>query len=100
MVLAVVAVINHHRNDHGGAFEGPCSYQPNSSIGPAAELTRTDYGPPVQVGYLVVQDRDADGLIVNANRVAVGLTVDHNESRHFLAPATSTTATCTLLNWG
>ena len=90
----------HDSPSHGGAFEGPCTYRADAPNGPSARLSLTDYGPPVQVRYLVVEERDVHGSIINANRVEVDTTVSTQETRIFTAPAISGTSTCRLLNWG
>ena len=99
-VLALVWVTHSATDDHGGAFEGPCTYHATSATGPVAELKLTDYGPPVQVGYLVVEERDASGVIINANRVEMGTAVGRNETRTFSVPEIAGAASCRLLNWG
>jgi hypothetical protein len=104
MSLAAATIVGawafHHSPAHGGAFEGPCTYQAGSPTGAVARLTLTDYGPPVQVHYLIIEERDAHGIIINANRVEVGTTVGQQQTEVFTAPAISGAASCQLLNWG
>ena len=101
IVVAVIGVYAFHDSPaHGGAFDGPCTYQADGPGGPVANLTLTDYGPPVQVHYLVVEERDNQGVIINANRTEIGTTVSTHDTRTFTVPAISGTATCRLLNWG
>ena len=99
-ILAAVWAAHRATDEHEGAFDGPCSYHATTPTGPVAELKLTDHGAPVQVGYLVVEERDVSGSIINANRVQIGTSVASNETRTFSVPAIAGAASCRLLNWG
>jgi hypothetical protein len=90
----------HNSPAHGGAFEGPCTYRADSPRGPVARLSLTDYGPPVQVHYLIVEERDEQRHVINANRIDVGVTVGSSQARVFTASAISGATTCELVTWG
>lgn len=89
----------HDSPARGGAFEGPCTYRADAT-NPTATLTLTDYGPPVQVHYLIVEERDRNGTVVNAARIEVGATVGQQQTRVFTAPGISGATSCRLVNWG
>ena len=101
---ALGRAVGANDDPYGGAFTGPCTYQPHSAKGPAAKLVLTDYGPPVSVGHITVADYDASGARVSSTRVTVGtesdLIVGHRQTHTFLVPAPSSTTSCKLVGWG
>jgi hypothetical protein len=60
-----------------------CSYQANSPTGPISRPSLTDYGPAVEVHYLIIEERDAHGLVINAHRLDIDTTVSSNEAQVF-----------------
>jgi hypothetical protein len=92
------------QDPYGGAFTGPCFFEPHSAKGPAARLILTDHGPAVTVGRIDVANFDAAGRAVKATRLSFGtgadIVVAHGQTRIFLVAAPKGTYSCELAGWG
>jgi hypothetical protein len=92
------------RDPYGGAFTGPCFFEPHSAKGPAARLTLTDHGPAVTVGHIDVANFDASGRPVDSTRLRLGsgsdIVVARGQTRTFLVAAPRGTYSCKLADWG
>lgn len=87
--------------NHGGAFTGPCSYEPHSTIGPAAKLTLTDYGPPVSVGHIKVAYFNGSKTQLAVTRsTGPTIAVGSGKSHIYLLAAPRGTKSCKLADWG